>query len=589
LKNEPDHDRKRKHRVRETEAHPAATVLLLLILGVVAATLIAHWPALSAQALNFDDHQYLTENPLVRNPGFASAGRFLQEVTKPSTVEGYYQPLTMISLMLDYAAGGRPENLRQFHRTSLALHVANVILITVLLYMLFGQPWVAAMVGLIFGVHPVTVETIPWVGERKTLLAAFFALWCLIAYVRYARRPNWGLYAACLVLYLLALLAKPTSTPLPVVLLLLDFWPLNRLSWRTVLEKVPHLVLAAVFSVITMVSQANTARFDLPGTYAPGHIPLILGHNIIFYLLKFAWPANLSSHYPFPQPLDFSDSMVLAGMIGTCILIPALAISLRWTRAPLTGWLIFFVAILPTMGILGFTIVIAADKYMYLPAVGLLLILAWVLEKAWMAGDGERRKRHRATVLVMVVLAAGLLTGATHRYLGRWSTSEELLNYMIGLAPRSPVLYNNRATVLTNKGDYDGAVRDCTKAVELKPDYAEAYCNRGNTLDRAGSYEQAIQDCTRAIQIQPKYAQAYGNRGIALAHLGRVNDAIRDFSSALERDPRLAIIYSNRGLCYTQLGDSRSGNGDPAQTRLRRGLQQSWQRPLRCRESRSGN
>jgi hypothetical protein len=180
-----------------------STVILLALLSliVVGATLFAHWPALSAQALTFDDQQYLTENPLVQHPRWASAGRFLREVLEPSTVGGYYQPLAMISLMLDYAVAGRPDNLRPFHRTSLALHAANTVLVIVLLYVLFGQPWVAGMVGLLFGVHPMTVETIPWIGERKTLLSAFFALWCLIVYVRYARRPSSKLYLTCLALY----------------------------------------------------------------------------------------------------------------------------------------------------------------------------------------------------------------------------------------------------------------------------------------------------------------------------------------------------------------------------------------------------
>ena len=194
---------------------------LLVIVCVVAAA--AHWPALPARALSFDDHQYLHNNQLVQNPSWTSAWRFLSEVFEPSTVGGYYQPLAMISLMFDCAMGGGPDNLRPFHVTSLSLHVLNTALVIVLLYMLFGKVWPAAMVGLLFGVHPLTVEPIPWIGERKTLLASFFALWCVIIYVRYSRKSSWKLYAGCVVMYVLALMAKPTTTPLPVLLLLLDF------------------------------------------------------------------------------------------------------------------------------------------------------------------------------------------------------------------------------------------------------------------------------------------------------------------------------------------------------------------------------
>ena len=191
-------------------------LLIALIVAVCVAVVIAHWPALSANALSFDDTQYLTENLLVQSPGWASAKQFLTEVLEPSTVRGYYQPLTMISLMVDYALGGRADNLMPFHRTSLILHAANTALVIVLLYLLFGQAPVAAAVGLLFGLHPMTVEPIPWMSERKTLLAAFFALCCLVAYVRFKHKGNWRLYVCCLVLYLLALMSKPTSVPLPL-------------------------------------------------------------------------------------------------------------------------------------------------------------------------------------------------------------------------------------------------------------------------------------------------------------------------------------------------------------------------------------
>jgi len=521
---------------------------------VVGATLFAHWPALSARALTFDDGQYLTENLLVQRPSWASAGRFLREVLKPSTVGGYYQPLAMISLMLDYAAAGRPDNLRPFHRTSLILHAANTVLVIVLLYMLFGQPLVAAMVGLLFGVHPMTVETIPWIGERKTLLAAFFALWCLIAYVRYARRPGWKLYATCLVLYVLALMSKPISTPLPVVMLLMDFWPLHRLNKRTVLEKIPLLAISVIFGAITVISQGRSAGLEMPTQYPASRIPLILCHNIVFYLYKIVWPSHLTSHYPFPRPLDLSDPMILAGVIGTCILIPALLISLRWTRALLTGWLIFFVAIFPTMGVLGFTIVIASDKYAYLPSVGLLIILAWLLERIWSGGTATGRVVRQAGTVAVVVVAAGLLANGTRHYLAYWQTTAALYDHMLELAPNAYQLYNDRANAY-NDGDYDRVIRACNRAIELKPDYAFAYNNRGNAYKDLREFERAIQDYDKAISLKPDYADAYYDRANAYNDMGDFGQAIRDYTRAIELKPDFAKAYSNRGISYGNMRD----------------------------------
>ena len=197
-------------------------------------------------------------NQLVRNPSWNSTARFFGEVLKPSSVKGYYQPLAMVSLMLDWASGASLENLTPFHRTSLALHVINTMLVILFLHAVFGNPWLAALAGLLWGAHPMTIEVTSWLAERKTLLATLFSLCCLICYVRWTRRPKRWLFAVALLLFVLALLSKPTSTPLPVLLLLLDCWPLRRLSLRALLEKIPFLIIAGVSSVITVASQARS-------------------------------------------------------------------------------------------------------------------------------------------------------------------------------------------------------------------------------------------------------------------------------------------------------------------------------------------
>ncbi|MGB8226876.1 MAG: hypothetical protein WCE45_08460, partial [Sedimentisphaerales bacterium] len=288
-------------------------LLTVLIIAVCAAVLITHWPALSAKAVSYDDEQYIFDNILVRTPGLASAWRFLTEVFEPSTVAGYYQPLTMISLMLDYALGGQTTSLLPFHITSLMLHIANTAMIILLLNQLFGRVWIAAAVGLLFGVHPLTVEPIPWASERKTLLAAFFVLWSLVLYIHFVRKGNRKAYLGCIVMYVLALMSKPTSTPLPLLMLLMDFWPLKRLKWQTILEKLPLFVIGAISAVITYVSQSLTLEVITPHAYGPMRVPFIVCHSIIFYLGKMVWPVNLSSHYPFPDPVGLSNPMVLIG------------------------------------------------------------------------------------------------------------------------------------------------------------------------------------------------------------------------------------------------------------------------------------
>jgi hypothetical protein len=312
------------------------------------------------------------------------------------------------------------------------------------------------------------------------------------------------------------------------VMLLMDFWPLNRLSRRTVIEKLPFLAIGAVFSAITVISQSRTGGIRTPDEYTPGRIPLILCHNIVFYLYKMAWPARMSSYYPFPQPFNLSNGMVLAGVIGTCLLIPTLLISLRWTRALLTGWLFFFVAIFPTMGVLGFTNIIASDKYAYLPAVGVLMVLAWLLGLIWPGGTDRSRKARRTGMVVIVLIAAGLLANGSRRYLAHWQTTEGFFEYMLTLEPNSYYLNACRGTDCNQADDYERAVMYFTRAIQAKPDYVPAYVNRASAYANLRNLDAAISDCTKAIELKPDLVAAYLNRSYAYVVVGEYEKAWND-------------------------------------------------------------
>jgi len=528
---------------------PASKIKLLVILLVIvcAAVVTTHWPALSAKALSFDDSEYLTENVLVQNPSWSSAWRFLSEVVRPSSVRGYYQPLAMISLMFDYALGGRQDNLMPFHRTSLALHTANTALVIVFLYLLFGRVWVSAGVGLLFGLHPMTVETIAWVGERKTVLAAFFALWCLVLYLRYARGKERRFYIGCVVMYVLSLLCKPISLPLPVLLLLLDYWPIRRLSRKCVWEKIPLFVVGAVFCCIIFVSQYSAGGVVLPSDYNPVPIVLILCHNIVFYLYKIIWPIALSSHYGFPEPLGLSDPMVLAGVIGSFVLIVLLMISLRWTRGAFTGWLFFFIAILPTMQIIGFSSVIAADKFVYLPSVGLLMIL--VSFGIWFCGTDWSGKFvvRRVAMIIIVLLLAGAELVATRHYLVHWRNTLSLCEHMLKLRPKAVIVHNMAGIELRSQGRFEDAISHFRRALAIKPDYVRALGNLGVALESQGKVDEAISCYIRAIQIKPKSPLMYYDLGIAHESLGKIDEAIRYYRKALELKPDYYQAHNNLG------------------------------------------
>ena len=262
-----------RHDAVATPADPPRTRGMLPTLAIAAALALlvafAHGPVLRAQGLALDDDLFVVRNPLVHAPGWESTRRFFTEVTHPSTVAGYYLPLSMTSLMLDWAAGGRPDHLEVFHATSLALHVAATLLLFALLRALFGSTVPAALVALLWGVHPVTVEAIASAGERKTVLATAFAFAAAFAHVRWAqaRRPAWWWLslAGCLG----ALLSKPSAVSLPFALLVLDAWPLRRFSRAAVLELVPQLALAAAAGVVSVLAVRNTWEFGTPPPVLP--------------------------------------------------------------------------------------------------------------------------------------------------------------------------------------------------------------------------------------------------------------------------------------------------------------------------------
>lgn len=515
---------------------------------------MVHWPAVSTGALMLDDNEYLGHNELVQHPGWASAGRFLGEVVSPSTVTGYYQPLTMISLMLDYAAGGRPDNLGPFHRTNLVLHVMNTVLVIVVLQMLLGRPWAAASVGLLFGVHPLAVEPIAWVGERKTLLATFFALWCLACYVRYARRGSRLLYGLCLASYVLSLLSKPTAATLPLVLLLADFWPLRRLSGRAVLEKVPFVAIGGAFGVITVVSQRHL-DWMASSPFSAGQTLLLACHNLAFYPWKMIWPADLSPFYAFPGNVSLSNGMLAASVVVCVAVLVFLVISLRWTRAVFAGGLCFGLLLSPTLLNKGYSPCIAWDKYAYLPSIGLLIVLAWLLSRVWEAVSGRVHSRlWRGGIPGVALVIVAALAAATRSQLAHWRTTEGLYEYMLRLAPGAAVPHYNLGVILADSGRLSEAVTHYEAALRLRPEMPDADNNLGNALAKLGRRAEAIVHLERALRLKPDDAKAYNNIGNVLSDQGKLDEAIESYGRALEFDPKFAAAHSNLAIALSVRG-----------------------------------
>jgi tetratricopeptide (TPR) repeat protein len=521
--------------------------LLLIVLSIVVCIVTAgtHWPALSAQAVSLDDDVYLKSSPLLSNPSWSSARQIVREVFKPSTVGGAYSPVTMLSQMLDFAMGGCEANLRPFHRTSLIIHVCNTALVIVLIYQLFGNVWAAAMAGLVFGVHPLAVGRIAWMTDRKTVLSAFFGLWCLVFYVRFIKSRDRRIYCASLLMYVLSLLSKPTSLPIPAVMLLLDYWPLQRrLSWGLLREKAAFFAAGAVSFVISYISFANTVPIVKLGEPGAMRVPKILCHNIIFYLQKMFWPVNLSVFYPFPKPLSLSNPAVLAGVVGTFLLAATLLVSWRWTRAVITGWLIFFAAIFPAMGAIGFSSAIADDRFVYFPSIGILLLLGWVLCQFWGDKTVAYLAIRRVAIVSLVTIIAALEIMGSRAQIVHWRDSIGHQRYLQGLFPHSAKLNYNLGLALARENKDKEAAYYFSQALAAEPDFpkaelnlSKAYNNMGIMLAKRGEIDKAIEHFRKAIQIEPLNDRAHHNIAQAYHAKGNITESVKHYRESLRLNP----------------------------------------------------
>lgn len=506
----------------------------MLAVGLVAALVaVAHWPVLGARALAFDDSEYIVGNPLIMRPGWSSVGRFFSEVVNPSSVRGYYHPLSMTSLMLDAALGGGPDDPRAFHRTNLLLHVVNAALVVLVLHRLFGLVLPAALVALAFGWHPLTVEPVAWIAERKTLLATALALTCALAYLEYVRRKRPAWLVGALALYAAALLSKPTVMMLPLLLLILDVRPLRRFGAGALIEKWPFLALSLPFAAITFVAQSRTAGL---GETDYALWPLRAGYALASYLQRVVWPADLSCVYPMPAPFTLANPAVSLAIVGVCVLTLALVLLARRVPGALAGWLGFIIAIAPTL-VVSQSWMLTADKYFYFPFLCIVITLGGGLAAAWGAlGPGAGLARG-AALLAPVIAVLVLEAGAVRRTLRPWADSLTLYRHMEALAPDAPAVHAQLGVLLQQAGARAEALPHLRRALELEPDYPVAHYNLGLALAAEGQLDEAIQHFRAADRLLPDDPATVYNLGVALRLAGRLDQAATEFRRALRLAP----------------------------------------------------
>src|ERR1035437_763600 len=576
------------YRSPESECHPGGLndrwtvpgvcIFLAAIIWVVFGQTLGH------EFVNYDDDFYVYENPAV------TRGLTLQGIIWAFTHVhcSNWHPLTWVSHMLDCQFYGLSPG--GHHLTNILLHTTTAILLFLILRQMTGALWRSAFVAAVFAIHPLRVESVAWVAERKDVLSGVFFMLTIGAYARYAQRRSRvesssprsaasgsrepgarGVsaldYSLLLLFFALGLMCKPMLVTLPLVLLLLDYWPLGRVTgseWRgagkkkgklstlnpqpstLLLEKLPLLGLAVASCAVTIFAQTKSI---LP--FENMSLSLRVGNALIScvaYLGQMFWPSGLAVLYPFTAGgVGVSEvvlSLVLLAGISTGVFI------LRRRRPCfLTGWLWYLIMLAPVIGIVQVGAQARADRYTYLPQIGLYLLLTWA------AADLCAGWRHRRVVLgggsTIILMALIFCARAQTAY---WRNSESLWTHTLACTSDNFIGHNNLGIALLKTGNVDEAMVHYQMALEINPDFAEAHNNLGNFLFQKGSVDEAMVHYQKALEINPDYAEAHYNLGYALLKMGNVDEAIAHLQKALQINPDYAEAHNNLGYALIQKG-----------------------------------
>ena len=574
----------RNHAVCGSKEHRTRFLILYLCVGLALVTSVVFFPALQSNFVNFDDNTYVYENP-----------RVVAGLTRSGIIWAFthfhssnWHPLTWLSHMLDCQlyrlhAGGH-------HFTSVLLHAVVAILLLIVLQEMTGAIWRAAFVAAVFAIHPLRVESVAWISERKDILCGLFFMLTLAAYVQHARAPSVRRYLMVVLLYAFGLMCKPMLVSLPLVLLLIDYWPLRRFTGpsstrRLWIEKLPLIGLAAMSCFVTFFAQ----RLAVAST---DYIPLArrVGNAAVacmIYIVQMVWPLHLAPFYPHPADQDLAPGVInqLPAWQIVLAVVAIIGISIAavlWRKERpyvFTGWFWYLIMLGPVIGIVQVGLQAHADRYTYLPQIGLYVLVSW--------GVAHLIVRRRAGRLILTAAASILLMslmliartqvrywhdsetlwkhslavtedndlphcGLGNVYFARGELDKALAEFRLALdlRPNSPYAHNGIGFLLTKMGRLDEAVDHLNAAIRIFPIFPTAHRNLGNALMKKGQNTDAIKEFEYALALQPDDAPTHCNLATALLNQGQLNQAIAQYERAIELRPDQAEAYYDLGNCY---------------------------------------
>jgi tetratricopeptide (TPR) repeat protein len=517
---------------------------LCLILIIVSA---AFYPCLKCGFVNWDDDDYVVNNTSITSVSFSS----LKAIFTSFSV-AHYQPLTIISYLVDYQF----YKLQPFgyHLTNLILHLLNCLLVFWFIYLISKNIAVSFLTALLFGIHPLRVESVAWVSERKDVLYSFFYLSSLISYIYYLfKGKNSKFYLLSLFLFLCSLLSKSMAVTLPVILLLVDYYLKRKPEKSVLLDKIPYFILALVTSVIVVFGIILFGVIRSEANYSFLSILSVASHGIVFYLGKLFLPLKLSCLYPY---YSFQYNFTyLCSIITVILLIFIVILSVKYTRKLFFAGAFFLITLLPILQFIPTNTTIVADRYTYMSSIGIFFIISSLIY--WLYSIKLKTRLAKFLLVAIAVYVLATLSFLTFNRCKVWKDGVALWGNVLKNYPNSAEIYNNRRLAYNNLGaayiaqrENDKAIFAYKKAIEADPYYAESYNNLGAVLLNKKEYDKALIVFIKALEIDPEYMKAHANLCAAYGIMGNFKEAIKVCGKAVELDPFLAQAHYNLSVAY---------------------------------------
>lgn len=520
-----------------------------MAVGLAALTAVVFRSVVGLPFIGFDDPEYLTQNPFIRGGLTAHGLRW-------ALTAGYaanWHPVTWLSHMLDLSVFGLAP--AGHHAVNLLLHCASAGMLFLLFERMTSAPWRSALLAALFALHPLRVESVAWVSERKDVLSGLFWIATTLSYVAWVRSPGRRRYAATVALLVLGLASKPMVVTLPFALLLLDAWPLRRIdlarptlrqAWPLVREKLPLMALSLAASIATLLAQGGAgATRPMVGSSLPDRVANAAA-SVLGYVAKTFWPGSLAIFYPFPEA--HASPLRLAGLVAAVAAATVVAWGARKRFPSLTvGWLWFLGTLVPVLGLVQVGNQAMADRYTYVPAIGLAMALVWAIpsptSRAWAAAGAA------AAAVAVVALGA-----TTVRQIGYWASERRLFEHALEVTGRNWLAETVIGMDLERRGDAAGAVFRYRRALAIQPRAPETLNNLGNLLVSMGRAAEGMAHLREAVRLWPGYVSALSNLGAALCESGRLQEGIAYLQDATRRAPGYVPARYNLAVALAESG-----------------------------------